>query len=141
MGQNYYIDTCIWRDHYEDRYGQGGRPLGMIASGLFFKLIKENHTILFSEFIILELQKDYSDEDTHLMFNLLFLAGKVQKVSISKEIINDARILSQERMISCGDCLHAVLARHYNAILITQNEKDFKKLMDITPFRKPEQII
>lgn len=36
----YILDTCIWRDFYEDRYGQGRRPLGKYASKFFMKILK-----------------------------------------------------------------------------------------------------
>jgi predicted nucleic acid-binding protein len=141
MAERYYIDTCIWRDHYENRFGPGGRPLGQIASKLFIKLIREKKIIIFSDFILRELKIDYPENEINDMFNLLFISGKTEKVKINKKDIDEANKLKIERNISFGDCLHAILARNSNGVLVTQNEKDFKQILDIVKFKKPEEII
>lgn len=140
MPEKYYFDTCIWRDHYEDRFGTGGRPLGEIATRAFLKLMKEKKPILFSDFNVREMTRDYPEHEINDMLNLLFKAGKIQRVAITKSDVEEALKLSKERSVSFGDCLHAVLARNNDAILITQNVKDFEQLADIVDFRKPEHI-
>ena len=49
MTTKYFLDTCIWRDFYEDRFGKTGRPLGKYASNLFMKILKNKDKIVFSE--------------------------------------------------------------------------------------------
>ena len=141
MTEKYYFDTCIWRDHYENRFGQGGRPLGAIASRLFLKFMKEKKPILFSEFNLRELKKDYSEAEINDMLSVLFIADKLQKVPITKQDVEEAHKLSTDRNISFGDCLHAVLARNNNAILVTQNVRDFERLTDVVNYKKPENLL
>ena len=40
--QKYYIDTCVWRDYYENRFSKSGKPFGKYAACLFMKIIKSN---------------------------------------------------------------------------------------------------
>jgi predicted nucleic acid-binding protein len=141
MAEKYYLDTCVWRDFYEDRYGQGGRPLGELASKLFMKLLKQKKPILFSEFNAREMKRDYSEQDINDMLNLLFISGKLQKVQINKKDVQEAKDISSDRNISFGDCLHAVLARNNDTILVTQNVKDFEQLSDIVQFKRPEDLL
>ena len=138
---NYYFDTCIWRDHNENRTGKGGRPLGEIASRLIMKFITERIPILYSEFITRELKIDYSDDEINDMFNILHITGNLIKVPISKQIVEEASKLHKARGISLGDCLHALLARSNNSIIVTQNMKDFEKIADIVISKKPEHLL
>jgi len=52
MVEKYFIDTCIWRDFYEDRFSKSGRHLGKYVTELFIKILKRKDKILFSESII-----------------------------------------------------------------------------------------
>jgi predicted nucleic acid-binding protein len=141
MCKIYYIDTCIWRDYYENRISIHGEPFGEIAIKLFLKIIKENNIILFSDLVINELKKDYSKEEIIRLFNLPFISKILKKIKISKEDIKEAQILSIKKNVSFGDCLHAILAKNNKAVLITQNVKDFKKLKEIVIFKKPQELI
>jgi predicted nucleic acid-binding protein len=105
------------------------------------KFIKERKPILFSEFNSRELKRDYSEKEINDMLNLLYLAGKLKRVPINKEDVIEAKKLSDERGISFGDCLHAVLARNNKSILVTQNMKDFEQLLDIVQSKKPEHLL
>ncbi|MBW2990557.1 hypothetical protein KY348_02515 [Candidatus Woesearchaeota archaeon] len=62
MAKKYIIDSCIWRDFYEDRVSKSGRPLGKYAFDLFFKILKRNDVILFSDALTGELRKYYPKE-------------------------------------------------------------------------------
>ena len=48
----YFIDTCVWRDFYEDRFSKSKKPLGKYAADLFIKILKNKDKILFSESLI-----------------------------------------------------------------------------------------
>ena len=78
----YLVDTCIWRDFYEDRFGKSGRPIGKYASDLFMKILKKKYKILFSEGLVWELKKDYSEEQINDMLNLLFLNNILIRIEI-----------------------------------------------------------
>ena len=64
MAEKYYLDTCIWRNHYENREGSGGRPLGRYATELFTKIMKNKDIIVFSNHIIYEMKKAFALEDS-----------------------------------------------------------------------------
>jgi hypothetical protein len=58
----YLIDTSIWVDLYENRTGYNGEPLGDYAFKLL-GLIKTNRDkIIITDFIIKELEANYSIE-------------------------------------------------------------------------------
>jgi len=141
MKKIYLLDTCIWRDFYENRFSKIGRPLGKYATRLFMKILKDKNKILFSEALILELKKDYEERDVNDMLNLLFLNKTLERIEITKEEHLEAKKLSQERNIPYIDCLNAIHARNYKAIMVSQDDHYFKNLIDITKTIKPEDII
>ncbi|MCK4589561.1 MAG: PIN domain-containing protein [Nanoarchaeota archaeon] len=141
MAEKYYIDTCIWRDHYENRFGPQGRPLGNYATKLFTKIMKDKDTIIFSNHIIYEMEKAFTPEQVEEMFQILFLMKILKKIEIIKDDWEEAKKIAQERDVSKSDSLHAILARNNNAILITQNLKDFEKFSDMITIKRPEDII
>ena len=140
MAEKYYFDTCIWRDHYENRYGFGGKPLGEYATKLFIHIIRNKDILLFSEFIIRELKSDFDGGEINDMLNVLFMAGILKRVEVSEENYKEARKIGISRNLHPGDVLHAILARDNNAILVSQDEHH-QRLKDIVEVKKPEQII
>ena len=67
--------------------------------------------------------------------------GKVLvNIKITKEENLEARRLAKERSIPFIDCLNAVQARNYKAIIISQDEHYTKNLKDIVKTVKPENI-
>jgi predicted nucleic acid-binding protein len=141
MAEKYYIDTCVWRDHYENRHGPGGRPLGDYATALFTKIMKDKDTIIFSEHIIYELTKAFASEDIEEMFHILFLMNILKKIEVTKGDWDEAKKMAHERDVSPSDSLHAVLARNNGAILITQNIRDFDKFTDMIVVKRPEDVV
>ncbi len=137
----YYLDTCIWRDHYENRIGFNGRPLGDYATKLFSKIMKNKDIVLFSSFINSELKIKYNQKEINDMIKILSLIKILKYVKINQNNIDEAKLLSKERRIPMGDALHAILARNNKAVLITQDMKDYNKLRDIAIIKKPEEII
>tara|TARA_Y100000310_G_C20694071_1_gene824216 strand:- start:264 stop:686 length:423 start_codon:yes stop_codon:yes gene_type:complete len=136
----YFIDTCIWRDFYEDRFSKSGRPLGKNATDLFLKILKRNDKILFSESLILELKIDYNKQDINDMLNLLFINNILIRVDIMKEEHLEAKKLSQERKIPYVDCLNAIQARNHKAIMISQDMHFIKNLKDIIKTIRPKDV-
>ena len=134
---HYYLDTCIWRDFYEDRLSKTGRPLGKYATDLFMRIMKNKDKILFSETLIWELKKDYSEEEINDMLNLLFLNNTLIKIEILKDEHLEAKKLAQERNIPFVDCLHAVQARNHKAIMVSQDKHFIDNLSDIIKTVKP----
>jgi len=140
MAETYYFDSCIWRDHYENRFGPNGRPLGKYATELFSKIMKNKDTLLISKLVYNELTIAFSKKEIDEMMTLLTKIGALQRINISEEQQIEAKKISIERNVSRNDALHAILARDNNAILVSQNEKDFKLLKDIKEFIKPDNI-
>jgi len=139
MTEKYYLDTCIWHDHYENRIGKTGKILGEYATNLFKKIIDNKDKILFSKLTYSELKTSYSQEEVDDMLNLLFLMDILEKVNISDSQLLESIKISSERNIPRGDVLHAVLARDNQVVLVTQ-DKHFEALKDITIIKKPEEI-
>lgn len=140
MTKRYYLDTCIWRDHYENRFGLSGNPLGEYASKLFMRIIKNKEIVLFSELIIRELKSDYDEKEIDKMLNILLMIGILKRVEISKNDYKEAKRIGTERGLPFGDVLHAILARDNNAVLISQ-DKHHQELKDIVEVKKPKEII
>ena len=136
----YLFDTCIWRDHYENRFGPQGRPLGKYATKLFMRIIRNKDVLLFSEFIIRELKSDFSENEINEMLNVLFIANILEKVEVFEEDYKEAKKIGLERNLPTGDVLHAIIARNNGAILVSQ-DNHCQQLKDIVEVKKPEQII
>jgi predicted nucleic acid-binding protein len=136
----YYLDTCIWRDFYEDRFSKAGNPLGRYATLLFMKILKNGDKILFSNSIILELKKDYAESEINLMLNFLFQTDVLIKIDTLKEEYIEAKKLSKDKNISLIDCLHAVQARNNDAVMVSQDVHFFEKLGDTVETKRPQFI-
>lgn len=60
MNKKYLIDTSIWIDFYEDRFGYKNEPLGDFAHILLSLIMARHDNILMSKLTIRELEKMYS---------------------------------------------------------------------------------
>lgn len=140
MPKRYYLDTCIWRDFYENRFGHKGEPLGSHANQLFVKLIKGKDKIIFSDFVVKELKKDFNEQEISEMLTILFLSKVLERVGFSEEDYKEAKKIALERNIPAGDALHAIIARNNNSIFVSQ-DKHAVKLKDIAKVMKPEQVV
>ncbi len=138
MPEKYLIDTCVWRDFYEDRFSKTGNPLGEHATSLFMKIIKAKDTIIFSESLVWELKRDYNENDINDLLHLLFTNKILLRIGIAKEEYKEAKKLAQERDLPFVDCLNAIHARNHNAILVSQDGHFFEKLSDITKPVRPQ---
>ena len=139
MVEKYYLDACIWIDYYEDRSGQGGRPLGYYAGKLFMKLVLEHAELLISDILIKDIQSAISKEDIENMLQVIGTLVKISKISAKKEQLEEAKNLADERKVPLNDAVHAVIARANKAILISQ-DNHYRRLKDITEAKRPEEI-
>jgi len=140
MAKKYIIDSCIWRDFYEDRVSKSGRPLGQYAYDLFVKILKKNDIILYSEGLIRELRKVHSEEEVNEMLNLVMHIGSLTRIGITDEEDAESRELSMKRNIPRLDCLNAVHARNHKALLVSQDKHIIHGLSDIAKSVRPEEI-
>src|SRR3989338_3607915 len=125
----FYLDTCIWKDHFENRCGQGGRPLGDFATQLIQKIIKTKDKIIYSDLTIDELLFHHDPEEITEMLAVLNHTGILRKVEISTQDRSMASKLSQTTGIHETDAIHAVLAKEHQAILISQ-DRHFQLVKD-----------
>jgi len=139
MNDKYYLDTAIWRDYYENRSDKF-RPLGEFALALINEIMENKDFILYSDFIIKELNIDYGEEEIEKIFEIITKRKLLLKVNISDKQIKEASRLNKERKVGFGDALHAVLARDNNAILVTR-DNHFYELADVVEVKKPEDLI
>ena len=139
--QKYYLDTCIWRDFFEDRFGRSGNPLGSYAAKLLMRIISNKDSILYSDHVIFELRRDYEEEDIRDMLFVLILSNILIKVLISDDERMESMNLAKQRHIPLIDCTHAILARDNKAILVSQDEHIIRNLRDIAETKRPQDII
>lgn len=133
----YLLDTCIWRDFYENRKNKTGLPIGKSATAFIINLIKNDDSIIFSESLVWELRKDYAENEINNMLNLLFMNRILIRIEITKEDYREARYLSEERNLPFVDCLNAIQARNHKAFLVTRDIHYFNQLSDIITAMKP----
>ena len=137
MAEKYYIDTSIWMDYYEDRKDPS-KDIGEFAFRLLCKLLASKSTIVVSNFILRELEVNYSLEKIR---GLTTPFEKImEKVDISDEQKLEAKRISEKRSLPFGDVLHAIIARDNDAVLISR-DKHFQQLKDVCEVYKPEEII
>jgi predicted nucleic acid-binding protein len=140
MPKKYFLDTCIWRDFYEDRTSKSGRPLGKEAARLVAAIIKRKDVILYAESVVRELKKDYDGKAIDTLLRLLFLTGTLKRTDITKEEHLEAKELAQARGLPYIDCLHAVLAKHHCAQLVSQDRHLIDNLKDVTTTKRPAEL-
>ena len=138
MAEKYYVDTSIWIDLLEDRKGYNNEPLGDFALKLFSLIKAKKSTLIISDLLVRELEGYYTLEEINGM--ILPFQKIIEKVVATKEQRVEARKIAEEKNLPPGDCLHAILARDNNYILITR-DKGFKLLEDISNHHKPEELI
>lgn len=137
MEQKFYLDTAIWRDYFEDRK-DGIRPLGEFAFQFLKNCEKKDCKVLYSETVVHELRKDYSDKRIKQVFSSF--EHFLEIVPISNEQYLESKKLTRIKTESHeSDILHAVLARDNKAVLITR-DFHFETLRDIVEIKAPEEV-
>ena len=134
----YYLDTSIWLDLFENR-NEPNQPKGDWAHKLLNKIIESNDALIYSDIVLLELRVvGYQSHEIKELFEnikpILMFSESTEKQ------VRKARDLSSKREIPKGDALHALIARDSKATLVTL-DNHFKKLLDITKPKKPQDII
>lgn len=138
VAQKYYLDTSIWIDLYEDRKGYKNEPLGDFAWKLFASIKANKSNIIISDFLVRELEVNYSMEEINGMIKPF--EDIIEKVFLLKNQRDEARRIAQERNLPPGDVIHTIIARDNNLILVTR-DKHFNELIDISRSYKPEELI
>jgi predicted nucleic acid-binding protein len=133
----FYIDTCIWRDYYENRVDRF-RPLGEWAFRLLQHISDRGNALILSDVVIKELRRYYTAAQINTLLDAF--VEQIIVVSTGSPIVREANILMKQRKVSMGDALHALLARRSGAILVTR-DTHFLQLTDIVEVKKPEELL
>ena len=140
MSKSYYLDTCIWRDFYEDRYDPNGKPLGRYAAEFILRLLGKGDLIFFSDLTVKELSIGLNRHEIERMFAFLFCTGNLVYVQVMEHEYSESLPEAKRRNIPASDVLHAIIARNHGAVLVTR-DNHFKKVRDIAMVKKPEELI
>ena len=135
----YYLDTAIWMDLHENRADKF-RPLGDWAFELFRMIRKNKDTVLYSNLVIEELLNYYDKDEADKIIKMAIEERALEKVEITGNHTREASILCKTLKIPFGDCLHAILAKNSNALLVTR-DKHFEQLRFLVEIKKPEELI
>lgn len=133
--QQFYFDTSIWIDMYDEREYQGE-----VARKLIEKIVMDDDTVLYSDAIVAELKKlGFSEYEINEMFSIA-KPDHIKRVQSTKDQIDEAKRVAKQRDVPMRDALHAILSRDYEALLISR-DWHFEKLKDITQVEKPEDLV
>ncbi len=138
MRGKYYLDTSIWLDFFENR-NEPNLPKGDWEHKLLDKTTKNNDKIIYSDIVIFELGLvGYTPREIEGLFEkikpiLTFLESTEKQARRAKD-------LSLKRKVPKGDALHALIARDNKTTLVTL-DNHFKKLLDITKAKRPQDLI
>ena len=129
----YYIDTCIWRDYFENRVDRF-RPLGEWAHRMLNQSLENKDTILCSEMVKLELEEYFKEEDIKRIFEPY--SNIIAEIEIDPDIMSIARGLRKE--LSHGDSIHAAVAIAHSAVLVTR-DRHFETVGIVV--KRPEELL
>lgn len=99
---------------------------------------KKGCTVFYSEAVVHELKRDYSDEKIKQVFSSF--EHFLEIVPISNEQYLESKKLAKVKTESHeSDILHAILARDSQAMIITR-DFHFESLRDIVEIKAPEEV-
>lgn len=135
----FLLDTQIWMDHYLRRGLEG--TYGTSALQLILTIIADGSTIIISNFQEKELKAvGLAPTEIISLFSML-KPDHITRVSVTKTQFAEAHRVAKQREVPLGDAIHAIVARDFNAQLVSRDEKDFRKLKDITQFKEPQDFL
>jgi predicted nucleic acid-binding protein len=126
-------------DFYENRKDRF-RPLGEWAFELFRKIRNEKGIVLYSKATLKELGRYYNPAQIKEIMQIVSNKGALLLVQINPEELREASALSKGLSIPFDDCLHAILARDNDAVMVTR-DRHFEMLRNIAEIKKPEELI
>ncbi len=132
----YYLDTCIWRDYFENRSDRF-RPLGEWAFQFLRKIIDDEDLIFYSNVVENELAEFYSAEKISEIFSIVPKELLI-RVNASSEQLLRSHILSKKLGIPRNDVTHFILARDNHAVLVSR-DAHLAVLGNLV--KKPEELL
>ncbi|MFT4312179.1 MAG: type II toxin-antitoxin system VapC family toxin [Candidatus Woesearchaeota archaeon] len=135
MSQLVYVDTNVYLDYLFNRVDRL-RPLGDFAFEFFRKCIQCSYTIVISDWVLVELQKNASDKHIQSLLDWFVECNKIVWVEQSKEDVQKAKVFSHWQ-----DRLHEILAKKAGArYIVTRNIRDFLCSGDSIQIQLPESM-
>jgi len=137
MKKKFYVDTCIWRDYFEDRK-DNLKPLGEFAFQFLKYCENKGFFIIVSNAVKKELFDYYSEERLNQVFSSF--KNLIIEISFSENQAKESFDFweNTDKKFPFFDILHSVIARDNKAILITR-DRHFKEIK-ITECSLPEEI-
>lgn len=135
----FLLDTQIWVDHYLKRGPE--EIYGEMALKLILKIIADDAKIIFSNFNEKELKHIGLSPAEIEGLLLMIKPDHIKRVSVTKEQFEEAYKIAKQRDVPVGDAIHAIIARDTEAQLISRDEKDFRKLKDVTEYKEPNDVL
>jgi predicted nucleic acid-binding protein len=136
---DYYFDTCIWIDFFEDRKNLVGKNLGKPAYDAIFKITSHNNKIIISDIIHIELENVVDKNYLENELKILLMSGFLKTAYSTQEDRAYANKIASEKNVPFGDALNAILAKKNNATIITR-DKHFKLLKEYAKSICPEEL-
>lgn len=137
VSNNYYLDTSIWRDYFEDRK-DNLRPLGEFAFRFLKECQKRKDIVFVSDIVKKELLKYFSIE----LVNEIFSSFKDIIVEIMHAEVHVSEAYSfwirSNKKYPSSDILHSIIARD-NKTLLVSRDKHFQEI-GIVECKLPEEI-
>ncbi len=93
---------------------------------LIQKILVDDDVILFSDLVIQELRSIGRSQKEFFRIFSKSEKENLRRVHIYRAHIQEAREIARRRHVPLGDALHAILAKHNNAFLISR-DRDFEK--------------
>ena len=135
---NFYLDTSIWLDLFENR-NEPNFPKCENAKKLIAKIIQDNNRIIVSNNNFFELiTLGYTKYEIKLSLNQF--GRTIYYVWSTGKQFRKAKDLALKRNVPKRDALHALIARDNKAILITL-DTHFQNLIDIVKIKQPRDFI
>ncbi|MBW2969136.1 PIN domain-containing protein [Candidatus Woesearchaeota archaeon] len=138
----FYVDSCIWLNLFKKEGDpKKGKPYWEIAKDFLEYVSSNGCEIFISSFISKEIF--FKAKDIFKKFTVFYQEAKyIHVISVEKEDYTFARKLEScsNFEISFYDCLHIIISKRLNAILVTRDRKliDFAKKYIIV--KKPEDL-
>lgn len=118
---SFYVDSCIYLNLWQKETARSGRELWRIAENFFNKCDAYNQAIIYSGFVLKELK--WISPVAFAEKEAVFADSRFKKVLALVEDYEAARKLEvlSNFSISFFDCMHVVLSKKMNAILVTRD--------------------
>lgn len=136
----FYVDSCIYLNLWKKEEGLHGQKFWKYAESFFEKA--ESKNIYFSGFVLKELARTLTPAEfaikREIFYKNLFI--RIMPTQTDYEIAGILESVANFE-ISFFDCMHIVLAKKVNAILITRDRKLIEFAKKYCKVARPEEFL